>query len=310
MDINLNGRVAIVTGAGRGLGRQYAIDLALRGARIVVNDIGTSVVGEGVDSTLAQSVVDEIVVLGGTAIANTNSVASEEGAAAIVNTALSAFGKVDILVNNAGIIQHKNFEDMSLADFEATHDVHVLGSFHCSKAVWPLMKANKFGRIVMATSLAGLFGNEGRTHYSSAKGALVSMAHVLSLEGRGHNILVNTIAPMAATRMSTLSMPPELGERMTLDWSSALVMFYCAETTQVTNQTISCGMGYYSKVAMMEGRGFVTAEETASPELIRDNFAAITEMADPRGYESAREYMQKVLPEIITRRLVAVPGKK
>jgi NAD(P)-dependent dehydrogenase (short-subunit alcohol dehydrogenase family) len=207
MSIDFKGRVAIVTGAGGGLGRQHALALAARGAKLVVNDLGGARDGSGGSVTAAQAVVDEIRAAGGEAIANGASVTDWDAVQAMVQQAVDTWGRVDILVNNAGILRDKTFAKMDLADFRLVLDVHLMGAVHCSKAVWPHMVSQKYGRILMTTSSTGLYGNFGQSNYGAAKLALVGFMQTLALEGAKSDIRVNSLAPTAATRMTEGLMP-------------------------------------------------------------------------------------------------------
>jgi len=207
MTIDFNGRVAIVTGAGGGLGRQHALALAARGAKVVVNDLGGARDGSGGSQTAAQAVVDEIVAAGGIAMANAASVTDWEAVQAMVQHTVATWGRVDILVNNAGILRDKSFAKMELADFRLVLDVHLMGAVHCCKAVWPFMTEQKYGRILMTTSSSGLYGNFGQSNYAAAKMALVGLMQTLAIEGAKHGIRVNSLAPTAATRMTADLMP-------------------------------------------------------------------------------------------------------
>ncbi len=207
MSIDFKGRVAIVTGAGGGLGRQHALALAARGAKVVVNDLGGARDGTGGSVSAAQAVVDEIRAAGGEAIANGASVTDWDAVQAMVQQAVDTWGRVDILVNNAGILRDKTFAKMDLADFRTVIDVHLMGAVHCSKAVWPHMVAQKYGRILMTTSSTGLYGNFGQSNYGAAKLALVGFMQTLALEGAKSDIRVNSLAPTAATRMTEGLMP-------------------------------------------------------------------------------------------------------
>jgi len=207
MTLRFDGRVAIVTGAGGGLGRQHALALAARGAKVVVNDLGGTVHGEGGTPGTAQAVVAEIRAAGGEAMANGASVTDPAAVQAMVDEALAAWGRVDILVNNAGILRDKSFGKMELADFRIVMEVHLMGAVHCCKAVWDAMRAQNRGRIVMTTSSSGLFGNFGQANYGAAKMALVGLMQTLAIEGAKHDIRVNCLAPTAATRMTAGLMP-------------------------------------------------------------------------------------------------------
>ena len=209
MTIRFDGRVAIVTGAGGGLGRQHALALAVRGARIMVNDLGGTLDGAGGTPKAAQAVVDEIRAAGGEAIASGASVTDAAAVQAMVDETMKTWGRVDILVNNAGILRDKSFTKMALDDFRVVVEVHLMGAFNCTKAVWDIMKAQNHGRIVMTTSSSGLYGNFGQSNYGAAKMALVGLMQTLSIEGAKNNIRVNCLAPTARTAMTESIMPPE-----------------------------------------------------------------------------------------------------
>jgi NAD(P)-dependent dehydrogenase (short-subunit alcohol dehydrogenase family) len=201
MTINLTNRIAIVTGAGSGLGREHALLLARLGAKVVANDLGSDVSGRGGSATAAQKVADEIVAAGGEAISNGASVTDAEQVQRMVDDTLARWGRVDILVNNAGILRDKTFSKMTLDDFRAVVEVHLMGSVNCTKAVWDIMREQKYGRIVMTTSSSGLYGNFGQSNYGAAKLALVGLMQTLALEGQRYDIRVNCLAPSAGTRM-------------------------------------------------------------------------------------------------------------
>jgi hypothetical protein len=183
---------------------------------------------------------------------------------------------------------------MTAEDFQSLLDVHVLGAFHCTKAVWPAMRANRYGRIVMTTSASGLYGMETHANYSTVKAALVGLTHALSLEGRSDGILVNAVSPMARTRMSEAFLTPEMKHFLDPAWVSALVLWYCAEQCQLTDQIVHCGMGYYAKAAMLEAPGLLLGGDVVTPEYIRDHFHRISDMTGARGYGSAAEYSQMI----------------
>jgi NAD(P)-dependent dehydrogenase (short-subunit alcohol dehydrogenase family) len=210
MALDFTGRVAIVTGAGGGLGRQHALALAQRGARVVVNDLGGAVDGSGSSATAAERVVAEIRSAGGEAIASAASVTDFDAVQGMVVQAMDAWGRVDVLVSNAGILRDKTFAKMDLADFRLVLDVHLMGAVHCCKALWPVMTAQKYGRIVLTTSSSGLYGNFGQSNYGAAKMALVGLMQTLALEGMKNDIRVNCLAPTAVTRMTQSLLPPEM----------------------------------------------------------------------------------------------------
>lgn len=208
MAINFDGKVAIITGAGAGLGRAHALGFAKSGAKVVVNDLGGALDGTGGSSEAADKVVAEIKAAGGEAIANGASVSDRAGAESIIKDALNAFGRVDVVVNNAGILRDRSFKKVTLDDFQTVIDVHLMGSVYVTKAAWPVMEEQQYGRVIMTTSSTGLFGNFGQTNYGAAKLGVVGLMNTLKLEGGKKNIKVNTIAPTSATRMTENLMPP------------------------------------------------------------------------------------------------------
>jgi len=227
-EVEFKDRVAIVTGAGGGLGRSHALALASRGVKVVVNDLGGSVDGTGAGSTMAQNVVAEIKAAGGEAMANGANVTKEDEVEAMVAQAIEAFGKVDILVNNAGILRDKSFSKMTMADWKLVIDVHLHGSATCTKAVWNHMKENQYGRIVMTTSSSGMYGNFGQTNYGAAKAGLSGLMRTLCLEGAKYDIRINTLSPTARSRMTEGLMPEEILEKLTVESVSAgLVYLVC-----------------------------------------------------------------------------------
>ncbi len=240
--IDFKGRVAIVTGAGGGLGRQHALALAKRGARVVVNDLGGARDGSGGSAGAAQQVVDEIRAAGGEAIANAASVTDFEAVQAMVQQAVDTWGRVDILVNNAGILRDKTFAKMELPDFRLVLEVHLMGAVHCTKAVWPVMTAQKYGRIVMTTSSSGLYGNFGQSNYGAAKLALVGLMQTLALEGAKNDIRVNCLAPTAATRMTEDLMPAEVLRALQPE-AVVPAMLVLAGANAPTRTTLCAGAG-------------------------------------------------------------------
>jgi NAD(P)-dependent dehydrogenase (short-subunit alcohol dehydrogenase family) len=267
-DVSMLGRVAIVTGAGGGLGRAYARELARAGASVVVNDTGGSLNGAGASISAAQAVVDEIVKAGGQAVANTASVASPEGGEAIVQTALDTFGRLDAVVNNAGILRDRTFAKVDWDDFHLVHDVHLRGAAYVSKPAFGVMKEQGFGRFVFVSSNAGTFGNFGQSAYGSAKAGIIGLSNVIALEGERAGILSNVVCPMARTRMteSMMSEASELGP----EHVAPLVVYLASEACEHTHQVISAGGGKFSRVftGLSEGwtaeRGHVaTADEVA-----------------------------------------------
>ena len=238
MTIDFKGRVAIVTGAGGGLGRQHALALAKRGAKVLVNDLGGDVHGEGGSVSAAQKVVDEICAMGGEAMVNGASVTDYAAVQAMVQQVMEAWGRVDILVNNAGILRDKSFAKMEIDDFRLVMDVHVMGAVHCTKAVWAIMQAQNYGRIVMTTSSSGLYGNFGQANYGAAKMALAGLVQTLSLEGQKYDIRVNGLAPTAATRMTEGLMPEAVLRALQPEAVVPAMLVMTCE--QAPNRTIIC----------------------------------------------------------------------
>ncbi|MEO6822187.1 MAG: SDR family NAD(P)-dependent oxidoreductase [Candidatus Nanopelagicales bacterium] len=271
-DLHFDGRVAIITGAGGGLGRSHALELARRGACVLVNDLGGAVDGSGSSLSAAQGVVDEITALGGTAVANQDSVASQDGAQAIVQAALDAFGRVDVLVNNAGILRDKAFHKMDQTMIDAVIDVHLRGALYISQPVFRLMREQGYGRIISTSSASGLFGNFGQANYGAAKAGLAGLTRVLALEGAGHGIMVNAIAPIATTRM-TQDLLGDLAAKVTPDSVSPLVAYLANEDCSVSGNVYSVAGGRIARIFVAETRGVVLPENT--PEAIRDHLWAI-----------------------------------
>ncbi|MFN4360182.1 MAG: SDR family oxidoreductase [Hylemonella sp.] len=265
--IDFKGRVAIVTGAGGGLGKQHALALARRGAKVVVNDLGGARDGSGGSASAAQAVVDEIRAAGGEAMANAASVTDFEAVQAMVQQAVDTWGRVDILVNNAGILRDKTFAKMELADFRLVLDVHLMGAVHCCKAVWPHMTAQKYGRIVMTTSSSGLYGNFGQSNYGAAKLALVGLMQTLSLEGAKHDIRVNCLAPTAATRMTEDLMPPEVLRALQPE-AVVPAMLVLASEGAPTRTTLCAGAGSVeaAHITMTQG-AWIGIDESADVRL-------------------------------------------
>jgi NAD(P)-dependent dehydrogenase (short-subunit alcohol dehydrogenase family) len=279
MTISFTGRVAIVTGAGGGLGRQHALALAARDAKVLVNDLGGSLDGSGGATSAAQAVVEQIRAAGGEAIANGASVTDFTGVLAMVQQAVDAWGRVDVLVNNAGILRDKSFAKMDLADFRLVLDVHLMGAVHCCKAVWPHMIAQQYGRIVMTTSSSGLYGNFGQSNYSAAKLALVGLMQTLSIEGERHGIRVNSLAPTAATRMTENLFPPDM---LSAFDASAVVpaMLVLASDEAPTRTTLCAGAGGFEAAHITLTRGAHVGSGPDAPEQLA---ARLAEVTDRRG---------------------------
>ncbi len=273
--IDFKGRVAIVTGAGGGLGRQHALALAARGAKVVVNDLGGARDGSGGSVSAAQAVVDEIKAAGGEAIANGASVTDFEAVQAMVQQAVDAWGRVDVLVNNAGILRDKSFSKMEIADFKLVVDVHLMGAVNCTKAVWALMNAQKYGRIVMTTSSSGLYGNFGQSNYGAAKLALVGLMQTLSIEGAKNDIRVNCLAPTAATRMTEDLFPKEMLEAFQPDAVVPAMLVLASQ--DAPNRTVLCaGAGVFEAAHITLTQGLWLGSGPDAPEQLAARLAEVT----------------------------------
>jgi NAD(P)-dependent dehydrogenase (short-subunit alcohol dehydrogenase family) len=276
-DLGFDGKVAIVTGAGGGLGRSHALELARRGARVVINDLGGSVDGSGHAEGPAAAVVREINDLGGEAVANTDSVASPEGGAAVVTTALDAFGRVDIVVNNAGILRDKSFHNLTPELVDPVIDVHLKGAFNVLRTAWPLMRDQGYGRVVNTSSNSGILGNFGQANYGAAKMGLVGLTRVLAIEGAKYGIKANAIAPIAYTRM-TADLMPGLEDKLKPELITPVVVFLAHEDCPVNGEIYSAGGGVVSRFFIGLTQGYVNPELTV--EDVRDNLDKIRDETD------------------------------
>ncbi|MFW6051183.1 MAG: SDR family oxidoreductase [Myxococcota bacterium] len=287
-DIRFDNRVAIVTGAGGGLGRSHALLLASRGAKVVVNDLGGGVDGSGKSTRAADTVVDEIKAAGGEAVASYDGVDTSDGAQKIVATAKEAFGKVDIVINNAGILRDVSFRKMTQDDWDKVLQVHLTGTMNVSKAAWELLRDNDYGRIVNTTSAAGLYGNFGQANYSAAKMGIVGLTKTLAHEGAKYNIKANVIAPVAKSRMTETIMPPEVLEKLKPELVSPLVAYLSSDQCHDTAQIYAVGGGYVSRVAVVEGRGVRFGGEV-SPEAVAERWSAVNDLEGAQPYPNAME---------------------
>jgi NAD(P)-dependent dehydrogenase (short-subunit alcohol dehydrogenase family) len=278
-DIRFDGRVAVITGAGGGLGKTYALDLASRGASIVVNDLGGSADGTGGGSSMADEVVKEINESGGKAVANYDSVATPEGGKAIIQTAIDNFGKVDVLINNAGILRDKSFLKLEPAALEIVLDVHLKGAFYCSQPAFASMKENGYGRIIMASSGAGVFGNFGQSNYGAAKMGLVGLMNVLAVEGAKYDIKVNSIAPVAKTRLTEELLGP-MADALAPEFVTPLVSYLASEKCELTHELFDVGGGRYARIFVGMCKGWFS-KEVPSAEDIGDHIDVIR---DQDGY--------------------------
>lgn len=293
-DIRFDGQVAIVTGAGGGLGRQHALELARRGARVVVNDLGGTVDGSGGSSEAARKVVEEIQAAGGQAMADGGSVADDVGAEKLIARTMEAYGRIDVFIANAGILRDKSFAKMSLADFQAVIDVHLWGTVKPLHHAWPILREQKYGRIVVTTSSTGLYGNFGQANYAAAKAALVGLMKTLSIEGARDDIRVNAISPIAATRMTETIMPPELLARLKPDYVTPGVV-YLASKDAPTGQVLTAGAGVFSLARLYETEGAFLGEDGLSAEAVRDSWAAISDPAGQQAYAQGNDQVAKMV---------------
>jgi len=292
-DIRFDGRVAIVTGAGGGLGRQHALELARRGCKVLVNDLGGAVDGSGGSSEAAARVVEEIKALGGEAIANGSSVTDDAGVALMATQAMDAWGRIDILIANAGVLRDKSFAKMEIADFEFVLNVHLMGTVKPAKAVWEIMREQNYGRIVVTTSSTGLYGNFGQTNYGAAKLAVIGFMNTLKLEGAKNNIHVNAIAPVAATRMTAGVIPPQVADRLKPDYVSPGVVFLCSEEAP-TGAILAAGGGAFALARLYETEGVYLGEEPGlSVEAVRDNWTKIADATGQQAYANGGEQTAK-----------------
>jgi NAD(P)-dependent dehydrogenase (short-subunit alcohol dehydrogenase family) len=273
----LKDRVVVVTGAGGGLGRAYALLLARAGARVVVNDLGGARDGCGAGTAMADQVVAEIEGEGGQAVANYDSVATAEGARAIIGTALDAFGAIHGVVNNAGILRDAAFHKMTDADWEAVQQVHLSGAYHVTRAAWPHFREQRHGRVVMASSTSGLYGNFGQSNYGTAKAALVGLVNTLALEGAKYNVLANAVAPMAATRMTEDVAPAELLARLPVDQVAPIVGYLLTDECADSGTVVVAGGGQVHRVQLFQSAG-VTFPTTPTIDDVAAQWARITDM--------------------------------
>lgn len=280
-DIRFDGRVAVITGAGGGLGKTYALEFAKRGAKIVVNDLGGKADGTGKGTNMADQVVDEIKAAGGEAAANYDSVSTPEGGEAIIKTAVDAFGKVDVVVNNAGILRDRSFTKLSPDELGAVIDVHLKGAFFVSQPAFRLMKDQRYGRLLFTSSAAGLLGNFGQTNYGAAKMGLVGLMHVLAVEGAKYDIKCNAIAPTARTRMTEELLGP-IAEFLDPETVTPLVTYLCSEECQLTHEVYSVGGGRFARMFLGLTPGWIAGKgKVVAAEDVRDQIETIR---NPEGY--------------------------
>ncbi|MGU3653512.1 SDR family NAD(P)-dependent oxidoreductase [Mycolicibacterium sp. A43C] len=292
--LRFDDRVAVITGGGRGLGREYALLLASRGAKVVVNDPGGSLTGDGADAAPAQQVADEITATGGVAVANTDSVATAEGSRAIIDAAVSVFGRVDILIHNAGTVRRGSLRELSYQDFDAVIDVHLRGGFHVVRQAFPLMCDNGFGRIVLTSSIGGLYGNHNVANYAAAKAGLIGLSNVAALEGAAHNVTCNVVVPSAVTRMAdgidTSAYPP-MGPELV----APTVAWLSHESCSVTGEMLVAIGGRVARAFIAETAGvyrpvWSVEDVAANIDTIRDDTAPLVFPPVPDGHTDHIRY--------------------
>jgi len=275
--LRFDNRVAIVTGGGGALGRAYALLLASRGASVVVNDLGVSMTSMEANASPAQQVVNEIKKNGGKAIANYDSVTDGDK---IVKAAIDAFGRIDIVINNAGILRDTSFQKMTDQQWDIIHQVHLHGAYKVTKAAWPYFREQKYGRIIMTSSAAGVYGNFGQANYSSAKLALVGFANSLAKEGQKLNIYCNTICPLAGSRMTETVLPPDLVKALRPEYIAPLVAFLCHDTCSANGDLFELGAGWVSKLRWQRTKGHLFPLDLFTPEALRDNWSSVVDFKD------------------------------
>ena len=290
--IDFTDRVAIITGAGGGLGRAYALALAERGAKVVVNDPGGHVHGEGGPASAAQLVVDETTAAGGQAMVDGSDITDEAAVQKMVTGVIDTWGRIDILINNAGILRDKSFAKMEIADFRKVVEVHLMGSVHCTKAVWPHMADAGYGRILMTTSTSGIYGNFGQANYAAAKSGLVGLMNVLAIEGAKKNIKVNAIAPTAATRMTEDLLPQQVLDIMGPETIAPGALFMVSDDAP-TKTILGAGAGVFAVSQMVESRGVYLPEGARTPEVVAERWSEIADVNDANPLESAFEQTSK-----------------
>ena len=298
MTISFKDKVAIVTGAGGGLGRCHALQFAERGAKVVVNDLGGSVDGSGGSSEAADKVVDEIKAMGGDAISNGSSVTDKAGVKKLVDDAMAAYGRIDILVNNAGVLRDKSFAKVTLDDFEFVVDVHMMGSVYCTKAVWPIMVEQKYGRIVMTSSSSGIFGNFGQSNYGSAKMGVVGLMNTLRIEGQKNNIKVNSLVPVAATRMTeNLGMPDAVFDSLKPESVSPAVIFMSSEDAP-DGVMISAGAGVFAMAEIVHSEGIALKGDDLNADMLAEKWSEASDMTNSKALRSGAEHTAHIFKKL------------
>ncbi len=279
MSIRFDGQVAVVTGAGAGLGRSYALDLAARGAKVVVNDLGGDPHGQGENRSAAQKVVDEIKAAGGEAVPNYDSVASYDGGFNIVKTAIDTWGRLDVVICNAGILRDVAFHNMSEDDWDKVFAVHIKGSFTVLRAAWPVFRQQSYGRVVLTTSSSGIYGQFGQANYGAAKTAMLGLMNVLKQEGAKYNVLVNTVAPVAGTRLTQTVMPQEMVEKLKPEMVTPAVVYMVSKENTDSGMIIEAGAGNFNRAVIVKSKGVQPGmDDLKDAEWIQQNWGGITNL--------------------------------
>jgi len=292
--IDFKDQVAIVTGGGTGLGRSHALQLAERGAKVVVNDLGGSRDGSGSSASVAQQVADEILAAGGEAIANGADITQESQAVAMVQAALDKWGRVDVLINNAGILRDKSFAKMSLDDWRSVVDVHLNGSAYCCHAVWPTMRQQGYGRIMMTSSSSGVYGNFGQANYGAAKYGVVGLMNVLAIEGRKYNIHVNSLVPAAATRMTEDVMTKTMLDQLKPEYVTPAVLFL-ASADAPNGEILMAGAGNYTVAKLIEAEGIKLPEGQRTPENVAAIFDKISDVSNGIEIHDGMQHIERIV---------------
>ena len=295
-DVSFENRVVIVTGAGNGLGKAYALELGKRGAKVVVNDLGGAVDGSGSGNSPADDVVNEIIENGGEAVANYDSVATKDGGESIVQTAVDSFGTVDAVINNAGILRDKSFANMTEEEFSLIIEVHLKGTYFVTQPAFKIMKENNYGRIVNVASPSGLFGKFGQTNYGAAKMGIVGLTNVLAIEGAKYNIKVNVIAPTAYTRMTEALLPEDVGKLFSAELVTPMVTYLASEACEPTHEIFGVAAGRFARIGIITHEGYVNTQATA--EDIASNIEEIRTITDgsyPLSNEDELMLIQKAI---------------
>lgn len=296
--MRFDGKVVIVTGAGVGLGREYALEFASRGASVIVNDLGAARDGSGASKSAADTVVEEIQKQGGKAAANYDDVSTPEGGKSIVQTAVDAFGTVDVLVNNAGILRDKSFMKMTVEEWDAIMSVHLRGAFCVTQPALAVMRQNNYGRIIVTSSTSGLFGNFGQSNYGAAKMGLVGLMNVLKLETSKYNVNINAIAPNAYSRMTEDLLPKELAAKLHAKFNVPMVVYLCSEESQENGSIFAMGAGWYAKTAIVcaPGACLGDGQRDVSAEEVRDHFDKITDLTGAKPLNNNMESFEFMAP--------------